>query len=341
MMDLWQTLQSETKPIVLYGMGNGAQAVLNQLNKYKIKPVGIFASDNFARGGQFCGYPVQTYDALKKQYPEMVILVCFGTNRTEVLDNIERLSKEQKLYCPDVPVYGDNIFDLHFARKNASQIEQCYNLLADDLSRKTFENIILFKLTGKMQYLQQCELEEDLFGALSLTDHEIYLDLGAYRGDTVEEFLNKVTTYEHIYALEPNEKTFRKLSQNTATLDKITVINVAISDSNSQVYMNSDGRGCAIGAQGNLMQTITVDSLLNGRPATLIKMDVEGVEASALAGATQTISNYRPKMIIAAYHRSEDIFELPLLIHEMQSDYKIELRHFKHNLAWDTNYYFL
>ncbi len=84
-MDLWKKLQRETRPIVLYGTGNGAQAVLHQLEQIGVKPRGIFASDSFVRGQNFCGYTVKKYDELVQQYPDMIILVCFGTAREEVL----------------------------------------------------------------------------------------------------------------------------------------------------------------------------------------------------------------------------------------------------------------
>ena len=82
-----------------------------------------------------------------------------------------------------------------------------------------------------------------------------------------------------------------------------------------------------------------LDSVLNGRPCTYLKMDVEGAEREAIAGARQTIKRERPKLNIAAYHRSEDFFELPLLIHSLCADYALYLRHHPYVPAWDTNLY--
>ena len=341
MTDLWQKLQNDSRPIVLYGMGNGAQAVLKQLKKYGKKPVGVFASDAFFRGQQFCGYTVQTYTALSKQFSDMMILVCFGSNRAEVLDNIAYLSSKHTLYCPDVPVYGEQIFDISFARTHAEELKKVYALLGDQASRQTFENIIYFKLSGELRYLQQCEYKKDLFAPIALNDEEIYMDLGAYRGDTVAEFLQKVNDYNKIYALEPNGKTFKKLKENTQGLENILLCNAAVSDTDGTVYMKADGRGTTVATAGNEIAAVTLDTLLEGTPATLIKMDVEGQEAAALNGAKQTIRRWHPKMIVAAYHRSEDIFKLPLMVHSIAPDYKILLRHFPHNLAWDTDFYFI
>ena len=49
-IDIWQYLRSTDRPIVLYGMGNGAEAVLAQLERIGKRAVGVFASDGFVRG---------------------------------------------------------------------------------------------------------------------------------------------------------------------------------------------------------------------------------------------------------------------------------------------------
>ena len=82
-----------------------------------------------------------------------------------------------------------------------------------------------------------------------------------------------------------------------------------------------------------------LDSVLGGAPCTYLKMDVEGAEREAIAGAAQTIRQYRPKLNLAAYHKSEDFFQLPLLIHALCPDYQLYLRHHPYVPAWDTNLY--
>lgn len=74
-------------------------------------------------------------------------------------------------------------------------------------------------------------------------------------------------------------------------------------------------------------------------PCTYLKMDVEGAEREAIAGAEKTIRQYAPKLNIAAYHRSEDFFQLLLLIHALQPSYRLYLRHHPYVPAWDTNLY--
>lgn len=61
---------------------------------------------------------------------------------------------------------------------------------------------------------------------------------------------------------------------------------------------------------------------------TYIKMDIEGAETEAIIGAERTIRNYKPKLAICLYHKAEDIFMIPLLIHKINSSYRMYIRHY-------------
>ena len=47
--ELWQYLKQTDKPIVLYGMGNGADKIIKVLEEKEIRYNGVFASDGFVR----------------------------------------------------------------------------------------------------------------------------------------------------------------------------------------------------------------------------------------------------------------------------------------------------
>ena len=81
-----------------------------------------------------------------------------------------------------------------------------------------------------------------------------------------------------------------------------------------------------------------MDSLLCGIRAGYVKADVEGADYETLLGMKNTLKA-KPKLNFAAYHRTEDIFRLPLLIHALNPTYRIFLRHHPYIPAWDTNLY--
>lgn len=344
MKDLWTHLKETQKPIVLYGMGNGADKIISVLNKYDIKISGVFASDGFVRQKTFHGCTVTDYKTAKENFGDMIVLVCFGTALPDVLDNIKRIANEQELYAPDVPVYGDTLFNLQYALDNKNQLKWAYNRLADDISKKVFENTVMYKLTGKIDYLFECEtpVDEVYKNILKLDDSETYFDLGAYCGDTVEEFLSNVGGYNKIIAVEPDKKTYSKLCLATDNVKDIININACISDIDGEIVFDMNGsRGSNIGKGSDTVNSVTIDLLAKENVPTYIKMDIEGAESSAIMGGAQTIATYRPKMQIAAYHRSEDLISIPDNVLKLRGDYKIYLRHFPCLPAWDMSYYFV
>lgn len=343
-MDLWKYLKQTKKPIVLYGMGNGADKIISVLNRYDIKISGVFASDGFVRQKTFHGFLVTDYKTAKKTFGDMVVLVCFGSALPDVIANIKRIASEQELYAPDVPVYGDVLFNIEYARQNKERLEWVYNCLADDVSKKVFECAVKYKLTGKIDYLFDCEtpLDEVYENILKFNNNETYFDLGAYRGDTVEEFLKNVGSYRKIVAVEPDKKTYSKLCLATQEINDIININACVSDVDGPITFDMQGsRGSTIGKGSNVINSVTIDTLSKQEIPTYIKMDIEGAECSAVSGATNTVICYKPKMQIAAYHRSEDLIFVPQSVLNLRSDYKIYLRHFPSLPCWDMSYYFV
>ncbi len=344
MKDLWTYLKESTKPIVLYGMGNGADKIISVLNRYDIKISGVFASDGFVREKIFHGFKVTDYKTAKQTFGDMIVLVCFGSSLPDVIANIKRIASEQELYAPDVPVYGDVLFNLQYVLENKENLEWVYSHLADEISKKVFECAVMYKLTGKIEYLFECEtpINEIYENILKFNDNETYFDLGAYRGDTVEEFLSVVDNYNKIIAVEPDKKTYNKLCLATQNVRCIENINACISDIDGKQQFEMNGsRGSTIGDGDYIITSVTIDALAKKDIPTYIKMDIEGAEIPAIIGGANTISHYKPQMQIAAYHRSEDLILIPQKVLGLQPDYKIYLRHFPSLPCWDMSYYFI
>ena len=340
--ELWKYLKETEKPIVLYGMGNGADKIINVLENKGIPFQGVFASDGFVRNKEFHGHKIFSYNDLKEKFGDMIVLLCFGSQREEVIANVKRISEEQELFAPEVPVFGGGLFDEEYVRQNAEEFKWVYERLADEQSRKTFRNIINYKLSGKLDFLFDCEVSEDepYNTFFNLSNNESFLDLGAYTGDTVKDFIDRTRNYESITAVEPDFKTFKKLIKNTEEYKNIECINKCISDTcKTGFFAMNSGRNSAVSENGKETEFISVDSLK--RSFSLIKMDVEGEEISAINGAMDTIIKQKPKMQIAAYHRTDDLLSIPKAVLSKRDDYKLYIRHFRSVPAWDTNYYFI
>ena len=343
MIDLWEYLKTADKPIVLYGMGNGADKIISVLESYGIKYSGVFATDGFVRDKYFHGMKLTSYGKLKEKYGNMIVLVCFGSARPEVIENIKRIAAEQELYAPDVPVYGGGLFTKEYAKNHRAELEYVYSRLADEKSRETFKNVIEYKITGKPEYLFACETDTDepYESFLRLSDNERFFDLGAYNGDTVSDFVGRTGSYGSITAVEPDPKNFKKLTQFAEELQDIRLINACISDKSGEKSFSVHGGRNSTAGIGELIRSVTVDSLSEAAPPSYIKMDIEGSEREAIKGAENTIKCFKPKMLISCYHRTEDLFKLPIEVDKIRNDYKLYLRHFPSVPAWEMNYYFI
>ncbi|MEG2038931.1 MAG: FkbM family methyltransferase, partial [Oscillospiraceae bacterium] len=109
---VWQRLKQTTKPIYIYGMGDGALKILRVLEQYNIKITGFFASDEFVRGHSFMGYKVHTLAEVESMHPDIFVVMAFGIHDTPTINRILQIKHE--LVAPDVPVVGDGLFDFDF-----------------------------------------------------------------------------------------------------------------------------------------------------------------------------------------------------------------------------------
>lgn len=339
--NVWENLKDSDKPIVLYGMGLGAEKIMATLNMYGIEIDDIFASDEFVRGHYFKGYKVLKYSEVCEKYEDFNVVLCFASRLDDVIEKISEINKEHTVFAPDVPVAGGGLFSREFIKENENAFDRVYNLLADEESKKVYLDILNFKASGKIEYLLSSFCDKNLVYSdiLKLEDDENIVDLGAYDGDTIREFCNATGgKYEHITALEPDAKNYKKLLKNTDGMENINCLNMgAWSHKDTLIFSTKAGRNSKLSSEGTGVEVTDIDSLeLN---PTFIKMDIEGSELKALCGMENTIKNFKPKLYVCAYHRNEDLFSLPLKIKEICNDYKIYFRHSKYIPAWESNFY--
>ncbi len=335
----WQIIKNSGKPVLVYGMGNGADKVIDELNRLCIPILGVTASDDFVRGQNFRGFTVKK---LSEFDGDFIIAVAFASCIPDVMNHIFSLSDRYDVLVPCVPVVGDEIINEAFIDKYKEKIEQAHALFDKD-SQKIFEGCIEFMLGGDLNVLRRITTEKDevFHNILRLSETEHYLDLGAYRGDTVDELLSYTSgKYSNIIALEPDRRTFRKLCEHIEGMQNVFAYQKAVSSFSGNVKFNSAaGRQSSISSVGTDTETVTVDELCADKDVTYIKMDVEGAEIDAIIGAKNTLAEKKPKLNIALYHKFTDLFEIPLLIKSINPDYKFFIRRHPYIPCWDMNLY--
>lgn len=343
---VWERLKEETKPIILYGMGDGAQKILDVFKRFNIQITDIFASDEFVRGHSFAGFRVKRLSEIQAAYPEFLIVLGFASQRPEVLTRFYELDDRYDVVAPDVPVAGDGLFDLDFYKKYENQIQQVYSLWEDERSKQVYQATLNYKISGKLRYLRQFtdKKAEAFTEILKPKYQEIFVDLGAYNGDTIREWLTYTDgNYEEITALEPDEKNYKKLEKYVEKNlnGRVNLYHAAAWDKNEILQFSAKaGRNSALGtAKVKNVQGVSVDEILQGKQVTAIKFDIEGSEYRAIEGAKETIKTWKPKLNMALYHRNEDLFSIPLQLYTLCPAYRFYLRHHPYVPSWDTNLY--
>ncbi len=357
--DLWETLANTKKTVVMYGMGNGADKILGVCAQKGIEVQDFFASDGFVRGHEFHGKRVLSWSLIKEKYgtEDLIVLLSFGSSRPDVLETVYRVAEEAELYAPDVPAFGDGLFDRAFFEAHRDELERVWELLADKESRSIFENVIAYKLSGDIRFLRRAESDRqavlaELVSPISL---RTAADLGAYNGDTVRELLDAANgNLQTVYALEPDARNFKKLAAYAVVEQRAKVLPIhagawsqtatlsldASGNRNASFEVNRSESLSERAFKAAATNAVALDEALGGAEVDYIKYDVEGAEREALIGSTQTIRKSLPTLLVSLYHRNEDLFDLPLLIRERFPAYtRFYLRRFPGVPAWDVNLY--
>ena len=61
-------------------------------------------------------------------------------------------------------------------------------------------------------------------------------------------------------------------------------------------------------------------------------MNIEGSELAALKGAEKTLRRWRPKLMIAGYHKTWDFWAVPEVM--LEAGYEVYLRSYMHHLSF-------
>jgi FkbM family methyltransferase len=337
----WEKICNSNLPKYVYGIGDVAVKIILTLKKAGVKVDGIFSSSDFPRTAPFMNYKVENIEDIRQRHENFIIILAFGTEKIEVIQNLYDLNSKYTLLVPDIPVIGTGNFDWQYAQNYQKELETVYDLLEDDQSKQCFSDVCNFKISGNIKYLKNSANKDEIYKILNLTTCEHFVDLGAYTGDTVKDFLEyKIEPYASITAFEPAPKNFLKLRENTKELENVTLYEVATWCKNKQMsFVKKDGRAARFSDK-----SIRKDKPFNVEARkldsfdltpTFINIDVEGAERQTLQGAKKTIIRHKPKILLPLYHRMEDFFDLPLLLKRINKEYKFYIRRLPYIPAWD------
>ncbi len=324
----------------VYGRNLYSSAIINNYNI-------DYVVDDYTDEKYFDGVPVIRTDCLKKEY---LVVCCSGG---KVLTSMKNLSLHVNDFVhyfefkncsirklPEI-VFNEN-FKNEF-RANLDKFEWVTSILSDELSRQIYIKLMKFRFTEDLDHLRGFVWKEDkqyFDDCLPVQSDEVFYDVGGFDGFTSAEFAKLFPNYNSIHVFEPDSINVVKSLNKLDGVRNVHVHQYGLSDQTRTIKFISNGSESKISECGT--NTISVKALdsINLPPPTLIKIDIEGGEQSALMGASQTIAKYKPKIAVAVYHNPNDIWEIPKLILEFSSDYHVYLRHYTESI-YETVMFFI
>lgn len=342
-----ERIKNTRLPVLLYGTGDGAEKVNAYLTANGIVPCGTVASEGFVRGQEFLGRRVMRVSEAEAVFGRFCAVICFGLGG-EYKELVASLrARGHAVFAPNLPLFGDDVCDSEYVRAHAGEFGRVFSLFADDLSRRVFASVLEYCVTGDPDTLcvPGAEADVDAF----YTRGGLHIDAGAYDGDTAIEFARKSGgNYTRIIAFEPDRVSFRKLNCNPLLPPRVEAVNRLCGEKCGKVpFAHGEGRGShADGGAKDFAECVTVDSYCgfthtgsSAEPVGSIKIDAEGMDAEVIYGAANTLWCCKSNVCVAVYHRAEDLFSLPLLLHRYDPKYKLYLRKKPCLPAWDVFLY--
>lgn len=230
-------------------------------------------------------------------------------------------------------------------KKHILQYDKVYEMLADKKSKEVFTHLLQYRLFPAKQFLEQAYdatypqyFDKDI---VSCTKDEVFVDCGGFIGDTAEEFIKQYQNYKHIYVYEPSDDNIETCRSNLSKYPNITMRNCGIGEKNEQLAISNSKSSSNFlkgGDSEDKVQIVFLDEDIQEK-VSFIKMDIEGFEIPGLLGAKNHIKHDTPKLAICTYHIVSDIWEIPLLIHEINPNYSYYFRHYRPDQNWETVVY--
>lgn len=332
--DILKRIELDKTDVVLYGAGKYGRIALHNIKmRYPQINIRYFVDDDLKRNNRNIEDVRvvsldQAVDALGRNI--MVIISNYYLNST--------LCKIEKTGIDLSRVFFSNellieYIDASYIGMNRERISQVYDFLEDYESKIIYKTMIECRINYNIDVLSRtCHgvqyFPEDIF---QLGDKEVFIDGGAFDGDTIDAFRKAVNDkFEYIYAFEPDIQNFSKLAQNHKK-ENIKLFNIGLYNENKNIcFSASKGGSSAIEENGeDEIRICAFDQLqVPNKNVSFIKMDIEGSELSALHGMKNTICKNSPKLAICIYHKFEDLWEIPLFIKQIDPKYKLYIRNY-------------
>ena len=340
-------------PLILHPAGRIAERAAKWLSEKGLQVRGFSDSDPGKQGKMLLGLPIfNPTDA--SAYKDCCILIASSVFDSEICDRLRMLGHNNLLPYPLLAHFFPEAFVVREYRDlitttleadTPNETSRLYDVLADEESRSVLLNKLQFSLTRENELLDAIYSSRPMYFDENLVparESDVIADCGAYVGDTLKDFLaGREIPYEHYHAFEPGDTSFEQLRLAARDNEKaVSCVKCGVHERTGQLHLllTQAGIDCEI-LEKATKNTIPVDVVSlddyfhDKQPPTIIKMDIEGCERQALAGARRLIDRHSPCLAISVYHHPHDLWQIPLLMHDMLPTARIYLRHYTREIV--------
>jgi FkbM family methyltransferase len=145
-------------------------------------------------------------------------------------------------------------------------------------AEEILQSLLLMGFNAEKIYIPN-NFNEIYFGEkfLRAVEDEVYVDSGAYNGDTIKRFLGFCgEKYKRIYAFEPDTDNYNLLEKNLQ-INNVHLIKKGTWNKSDTLLFDSSGMGSNVNEAGELKIEVTaIDEIVKNDAVTFIKMDIEG-----------------------------------------------------------------
>ncbi len=327
---------------------------LRGLRKLNIEPLAFCDNNPLLWGEKVEGVRVFSLPEAAAKYGRdaVFVITIWGGRATDTMADRER--QLRGVGCERITHFGllywkhGDAFFPHYAANAAhhlleqrDDVSTCAALWSDDFSRREYMAQLRWRLhfdfDGLAAPVPGPIYFRDEFRPLS--DRERFVDCGAFDGDTVESFIHHSNgEFEQVFAFEPDPLNFAKLAESVSQTDyrdRIKIESAAVGSTVCEVPFTGGGSEASAAGTGDLhVRCIALDEYLAEEEPTFIKMDIEGFELEALAGARKIIEEQTPTLAICSYHAQDHLWKIPLQIRSYNPSYDFYIRPHLHHV-WD------
>lgn len=323
------------RPRFVYGCNAWARSIAEHV------PIEAYV-DDFRRDPTFHGQPVVRSDTIPSN--SIVISSVVGERPITALTHIRCRVESAVDYfafhkCSGLPLknvlfLGDVEVDFE---SHADRLENVYRRLADEESRRVFRCLMNFRLSHDLAHMHgfvDAQFRQYFEPFLRLNrDGETFVDVGCYDGYTTEEFIVRCPSFAAAHVFEPEAANMDKVRARLGGKARVAYHAVGAWDRPEVLRFQASGSSSSIGEVGDVeIQAGRIDDEIKG-PITFLKMDIEGAEMRALAGAAGSIREFHPRLAICVYHKVDDLWRIPEFVLSIRDDYELFLRHYTEGIT--------